>query len=135
MSLLSGPLFGSLADKIGAYKTLILIFFMLSIANFLLTLDIPSEMLFFSVTFFGLAAWVIPSLVTLLTSFEFGKEKTAQVFSLITIVFAIGQTLGPIAAGYIYDLSSSFKLVFLICAILTLLGMILSYVFTNKNVN
>jgi len=131
MSLLSGPLFGSIADKVGAYKTLILIYFCISISYFILTLDVPSTMLFLSVTLFGSAAWVIPSLVTLLTSIEFGKEKTAQVFSFITIVFAIGQTIGPVAAGFIFDLTSNFKMVFSICAVLTTFGMILSFLFSR----
>jgi len=129
MSLLSGPFFGSLADKIGAYKTLILIFSLLSIAYLILVMQVPSVMLLVSVTLFGLAAWVIPSLVTLLTSLEYGKEKTAQVFSMVTVIFAIGQMLGPIAAGYIFDSTSSFNLVFLICTLLALAGIALSSIF------
>ncbi len=132
MSLVSGPLFGNLADKIGAYKTLIIIYFLLTISNILLTLDIPSFMLFLSVSLFGIAAWSIPSLITLVTSITFGKEKTAYVFSLITIIFAIGQAIAPIGAGFIFDLTHNFTMVFLLCALLTIFGMLSAYIFSKQ---
>ncbi len=133
-SLISGPLFGNLADKIGAYKTLIIIYFLLTISNILLVLDVPSFMLFASASLFGVAAWSIPSLITLLTSITFGKEKTAYVFSLITIIFALGQAIAPVGAGFIFDLTQNFNMVFLICAALTAFGMVNAFIFSrDKN--
>ena len=130
MSLFSGPLFGSIADKIGAYKTLIIIFALQTIANLILVLDLQPGFLWISAILFGTSAWAIPSLITLLSTQEFGVQNTAKVFSLATLVFAAGQIIGPIGAGFIYDLEGDFSNVFLICAILTFMGVILSWVFS-----
>lgn len=132
MSLISGPLFGSIADRIGAYKTLIIVYSLLMIANLILALDVPSGMLILSAIAFGISAWSVPSLVALLTSLHFGKHRTAQIFSMITILFAAGQTIGPVFSGYVYDVSHSFDVVFLLCALLCLLGVFFSFIFSKS---
>ena len=132
MSLISGPLFGSIADKIGGYKTLMIIYTSLTIANLILALDVPAYMLVVSAITFGISAWSIPSLITLLTSIHFGKAKTAQVFSMVTIIFAAGQTIGPVFSGYIYDKSHSFDFVFLLCSIICFIGVISAFIFSKK---
>ena len=132
MSLFSGPVFGYLADKIGVYKTLIIIYCFQTIANAILALDLSSNFLFISAVLFGVTAWAIPALITLLSSQEFGAKNTVKVFSLATLIFAFGQVIGPIGAGYIYDIKNDFSNVFLICAILTLTGTIFSFIFSLK---
>lgn len=134
MSLVSGPLFGSIADKIGAYKTLIIVYALLTFANIILSLDVPAFMLVLSAITFGVSAWSIPSLVTLLTSIHFGKAKTAQVFSMITIIFAAGQTIGPVLSGYVYDRSQSFDFIFLLCALLCSFAMLCAFIFSKAKV-
>ena len=120
MSLFSGPVFGSLADKIGAYSTLILVFLILSLAQIILIIEVPVTLLYISVTLFGLSAWVIPSLVTVLTAGEFGHEQTAYVFSIITLVFAIGQIIGPITTGFLVEHNGSYEIIFMLLVILTI---------------
>ncbi len=132
MSIFSGPLFGSLSDRIGAYKTLIFIFIFLTISNLILVLNVDSSFLWVSALLFGLSAWAVPSLITLLSSLEFGAQNTAKVFSLATLIFASGQIVGPITAGYIYDIYNDFSNVFLLCAILTAIASICSLIFSFK---
>ena len=134
MSIFSGPLFGSLSDKIGAYKTLIFIYAFLTTSNLLLVLNVESSFLWISAILFGVSAWAVPSLITLLSSQEFGAQNTAKVFSLATLIFASGQIVGPITAGYIYDIYNDFSNVFLLCAILTLFASICSLIFSFKKV-
>lgn len=132
MSLFSGPIFGSIADKIGAYKTLIIIFSFQTISNLILTLNLGSNSLWVSAILFGLSVWAIPSLITLLSSVEFGVQNTAKVFSLATLIFAFGQIVGPVGAGYIYDINNDFSNVFIISTFLTFLGVIFSFIFSLK---
>ncbi len=132
MSLFSGPVFGSLADKIGAYKTLIIIYIFQTFANLILALDLSVHYVWVSAVLFGTSAWAIPSLITLLCSQEFGIHHTAKVFSTATLIFALGQVAGPIGAGFIYDLNSDFSAVFLVGAILTLTAAITSFIFSRK---
>jgi len=132
MSLISSPILGSLADKIGGYKTLILVYSCLGVSHMILAFDTPYSLLIFSSVLFGFSAWSIPPLITLLTSIHFGKHKTPQVFSMITIIFAIGQAIAPVLAGYMYDLSGSFNTVFFICMVLCMSAALSAFIFSKS---
>lgn len=131
-SMFSGFIFGLLADKIGAYKTLIFVFFIQTLAHFTLTLDIGTFAIWASTILFGITVWSIPSLIALLTSIHFDVKRTAQILSLITIFFALCQALGPVVAGYIYDLTNSFSIVFMLTSIFTLSASVLSFIFSKQ---
>jgi|GEM_PF-971149 len=132
MSLLSGPFFGYLSDKIGAYKTFVIIYICLSISYLIIALDLDSSFLWISAILFGLSAWAVPSLITVLSTQEFAIQNTAKVFSLATLVFASGQIIGPIGAGYLYDIYENFSNVFLLCALLTCIAALLSLIFSRR---
>ena len=131
-SIFSGLFFGILADKVGAYKTLIFVYFIQTIAHFTLTLDLNSSVIWFSTILFGISVWSIPSLIALLISVHFDVKRTSQILSLVTIIFALCQAIGPVAAGYIYDLTNSFTTIFMITSLFTLLATILSIIFSKQ---
>ncbi len=125
-SLASGPLFGAISDKIGGYKTLSIIYLIQSCAMIIMALNIPSSWLYLSALLFGLSAWCIPSIIALLSSIEFDKQYTAQIFSLVTLLFAVGQAIAPVSAGYLHDIFGNFNNVFIFCASLTFIGAIVA---------
>lgn len=127
-------IFGAIADKYGTFKTLILVFACQSISFFILFFDIPSIALFVSIFFFAISVWSVPTMIAMLCTEFFGLEKTSQVFSLVTLIFAIGQVIGPIKAGFLYDFFLSYDEVFLISFILSFLGFILSISFSYKRI-
>ena len=126
-SLLSGLVFGTIADKIGNYKTLSLIFFIQIIAHSILSFNSPITLVWISALLFGLSAWGVPTIMALLSSELFGSQHTAKILSFVTIFFAIGQIVGPVGAGYIIDTFNKFSNTFLITSILALLGFSLSF--------
>lgn len=132
MSLISSPLLGGLADKIGGYKTLILIYVTLSCSHMILAFDMPYATVMFSAMLFGFTAWSIPPLITLLTSIHFGKHQTAQVFSMVTIIFAIGQAIAPFIAGYMFDLNGHFDVVFFVCMLLCFSAALGAFIFSKE---
>ena len=134
MSIFSGLLFGMVADKIGPYKSLIFVFSIQTISHFLLAIEIGSISIWISATLFGITVWSIPSIITLLTSLHFDVKRTAQVLSLVTLLFASCQAIAPVAAGYIYDITSDFSNVFMITSILTFIAVIFSYIFSKQQI-
>jgi len=132
MSLFSGYIFGLIADKTSAYKSLILVFILQTISNFALTLDFSSLTVWLSAITFGISVWSVPSLITLLSSIHFDVKKNAQVLSLVTLLFALCQTFGPVGAGYIYDLNKSYDIIFLVSSLLTFFAIILSLIFSRQ---
>jgi len=133
-SLFSGLIFGIIADKYGAYKSLFFVYTLQTIAHFILSIDVNSIALFISAIAFGISVWSIPSLVTLLTSQHFDVRRTAKVLSLLTILFASLQAIGPVAAGYTYDITNDFSEVFLLTSVLTLFAALISFIFSKQTI-
>lgn len=131
-SIFSGLLFGIIADKFGAYKSLIFVYSLQTLAHGILAIDIDSYAIWISAIAFGISVWSIPSLVTLLTSVHFDVKRTAQVLSLVTLLFASCQAIGPVAAGYLFDSTNDFSNVFMITSSLTLIAVILSSIFSKQ---
>lgn len=132
--IFGGFIFGSIADKYGIHKTLSLVFLFQTSSFLVLYFDIPKFALFISVFLFAISVWSVPTMIAMLSSELFGLEKTSQVFSLATLIFAIGQTLGPIGAGFIFDLFGAYDNVFFICFIFSLVAFALSIsYFRQKN--
>ena len=126
-SLLSGPIFGAIADKLGNYKTLSLIFFIQVIAHAILSFNAPITLVWFSALLFGISAWGVPTIMAILSSELFGTTHTAKILSFVTIFFAIGQIVGPVGAGYIVDVSGDFAYTFLVSSSLAFIGFLLAF--------
>ncbi len=136
LSMFSGTLFGILSDKIGRWKTLSIVFLIQSIANIIMALNVPASYLWISASLFGISVWAIPSIMAVLTAETFGMEKTASIFSKITIIFALGQIIGPVGAGFLTDLTHDFSYAFGFSSIMTFLAFIgsTSIILKNKNI-
>jgi len=134
MSIFSGLLFGIFADKIGAYKTLIFVFILQTIAHGSLAFNTPESFVWISAILFGISVWSIPSVVTLLCSIEFHGSKTAKVFSLVTILFAVFQASGPYIAGLLHDITKDYSDIFIITSLLTLITVFISFIFSKDKI-
>jgi len=136
LSMFSGIIFGILADKIGRIKTLCVVFLIQSMANIIMALPLPQAYLWISASLFGLSVWAIPLLMAVLTAETFGVEKTASIFSKMTIIFALGQIIGPIGAGYLTDITHDFSYAFGLSFVMTFFAFLasLSIILKNKNV-
>ncbi len=108
LSIASGPLFGSLSDRIGRAPALISVFSIQACAYLLAALPLKGLMAFMSIVFFGLAAWSIPTIMAALISDIVGSEKAATVFGRLTVAFAVGQISGPAVAGWVAQGAGSF---------------------------
>lgn len=132
ISIFSGFIFGYIADKVGAFKSLMLVFILQAFAQVLLALNIDSFAIWISVILYGITVWSVPSLVALLASLYFDVKKTAQVLSLLTLFFASAQTIGPLFAGIIKDYTNSFDLVFIFSSCLCFIAVIAALVFSKE---
>ena len=126
LSLLSGPIFGSLSDKLGRRLGLMLVFAIQTLAYLLVALQLPGTALLLSIGCFGIVAWSIPTIMTALVADVFGIRNTVRVLGLVTFVLGVGQVLGPLVAGLLAE-RGCFGDAFLLAAVLTLLGLVLSF--------
>lgn len=63
-----------------------------------------------SAALFGLAMFSVPSAVSSLIKRSLAKPAWGSAMAVFTVVFAAGQTVGPVAAGWLADRSGSLRL-------------------------
>ena len=56
----------------------------------------------------------------------FGLGSLGFILGTLAIGFSIGAAFGPVVTGYIFDISGSYQLAFLTCAVIGVIGLILT---------
>jgi len=115
-SLFSGPLFGTLSDRIGRKGGFMAVFAVQAVSYALASVDIGMWGLYLSIALYGIAAWSIPTIMTAAVGDYFGLAGAAAAFSIITFFFGAGQTLGPGLAGVVAKQTGSFSSSYLLAA-------------------
>jgi len=126
LSLFSGPIFGTLSDRLGRKAGLIMVFSIQLVAYLLVAFKLPGVFLYLSIGCYGIVAWSIPSIMTALVGDYVGPQRTARVFGFITFIFALGQIAGPAVAGMLAEMYGSFASSFLMAAIFAAFAVLLS---------
>ncbi len=109
LSLFSGPIFGTLSDKLGRKTGLVTVFSFQMAAYFLVAFKIPDHILYVSIFCFGIVAWSIPSIMIAAVSDYAGARKAAAAFGFVTFIFGIGQISGPAVAGILAERTGNFS--------------------------
>jgi len=116
---------GSAADRIGSRLTLIISFAMLSAAFFWLSFAKEVWMLYLFAAIFGLAYSTTmleaPSVAEL-----FGLRSHGVLMGMVDLSVTIGAAIGPVLIGYIFDITDSYQLGFLIFAGMSIIALILA---------
>ena len=126
LSLFSGPVFGSLSDRLGRKAGLVTVFAIQTMAYLLVGLKLQGAALFISIGCFGLVAWSVPSIMIALVGDLVGARNTVKAFGLITFIFGIGQIMGPYVAGLLAESYGDFSGAFLLAAAMTVLAVFIS---------
>ncbi|MGF1639938.1 MAG: MFS transporter [Rhodospirillales bacterium] len=122
LSLFSGPIFGTLSDRLGRRAGLMIVFSTQGLAYLLAAVPVGPAVLYLSVGLFGLVAWSIPSIMAAVVGDYFGAERAATAFGTITLFFGFGQIIGPAVAGWAAEMANGFAISFAIAAALAFLA-------------
>lgn len=126
LSIFSGPLFGYFSDRNGRKQALMVVFSVQALAYLSAALTGHSGSVYFSIFFFSLVAFSVPTIVAALVGDLAGPQRTASVFGFVTFVFGFGQIAGPAVAGAMAQYFSGFGPAFILASILTMVGVVLS---------
>lgn len=118
--------FGRLADVIGLKPVLIISFVLMPIAFLWLVIAGEMWMVYLFAAIYGISYVVFEFLMSPIIADLFGVSFLGTISGVALAIGGIGFTLGPVVAGYIFDVTSSYQLAFLICATVAFIGLICS---------
>ena len=117
---------GLVADRIGNRWVFIIGFILMSAALFGLIPATEERMLFLLIIIFGFGHGGFASSESPLAARLFGLKSHGSILGTAVLGFSIGAALGPVVAGYIFDVTGSYQTSFLVCGIVGLIGIIVS---------
>jgi len=123
-SLLCGLIWGTVSDVIGRKGALVIVYLIHTAAFGLFALWPAPAGFTVSAVLFGLSAWSIPAIMAALCGDLLGARLTPAGLGFITLLFGIGQAIGPSVAGAIADAADSLFPAMLLASGVALLGAI-----------
>lgn len=125
--LFSGVGFGILSDRLGRRGGLILAFLVQGAAYLLVASKLGPLALFGSVALYGLAVFAVPAIMAAAVGDYLGTARAASAFSIITFCFAIGQTIGPGAAGVMAETAGTFSIPYFVAAAINAVAVLATF--------
>ena len=125
-SIAGRPIMGAAGDRIGNKLAIVIGFTIVSAALLWLLIARELWMFYLFASFFGFAYGSIAVLQSPLVAELFGLRSHGMIFGAITFSITIGGAIGPVLAGYIFDVTGSYNLAVIICIVLILVAWILT---------
>jgi MFS family permease len=124
LGILGKVLLGRAGDIVGNRHTLILGFILMSIALICLVPAKIAWMLFLFAGIFGFAYGSIAVSHSPLLAELFGLRSHGLIFGVFGISVSLGGAMGPLLTGYLFDVTNSYRMAFLLCAVISLMGIL-----------
>jgi MFS family permease len=124
MSIVGNVLLGIVADKIGNKRLFIVTFILEGILLFWMLIINQIWAFFVFAALFGLAIGGAIPQESPLVARVFGIRSHGVNLSVISLGHSLGGAAGGLLAGYIFDLSGNYQLVFLVCVLACIIGML-----------
>ena len=84
-------------------------------------------MLYLFAVVFGFGRGGVQAVAAPLSADLFGLRAHGVIYGVFSFGFSIGAAVGPFLAGYIFDVSGSYNVAFLLCAAVGVVGLILAF--------
>jgi len=117
---------GFLSDRLGGKPMLVACLFTATVALVLLFFAREVWMFYLFAVVFGLAYGGIVPLTSIVPVELFGIKNFGVIYAGLTLVSTIGESMGAPAAGFIFDVTGSYQIAFLLCIVLGSLALTFS---------
>ncbi len=122
--ILGKLLIGRAGDIVGNRRTLILGFILMSVALICLAQAKMPWMLFLVSGIFGFAFGSLAVSHSPLLAELVGLRSHGLIFGVFGISVGCGGAMGPLLTGYLFDVTKSYQMAFLLCAVISLIGIL-----------
>ena len=126
MGLVGNSVLGGVADKIGNRQIFIVGFIMILAALLWLVPARELWMLYLFAIIFGFAGGGMGASESPLVAGLFGLTSHGLIYGVVHLGFTAGAAVGPVVSGYIFDLTGSYQVAFLVCAAFCIAGFVLA---------
>jgi MFS family permease len=133
LGILGKLLLGRLGDIVGNRRTLILGFILMSLALIFLVSARMAWMLFLIAGIFGFAYGGITVSHSPLLAELVGLRSHGLIFGVFGISVSWGGAMGPFLTGYLFDVTKSYQMAFLLCAVISLTGILFGAFLRTEN--
>lgn len=119
---------GALGDKIGNRPSLIVDIALLISAFLWLLIVKKAWTLYVFAAIFGFSYGGLIALVSPMVAELFGLPSHGAIFGTVTSVATMGGAAGPVVAGYLFDITGAYTIVFLVCTALVTASFVLAMI-------
>jgi len=130
MSIIGNFVLGSAADRIGNKQVFTVGFILMATVLFWLVPAAEVWMLYLFAVVFGFAHGGMGASESPLVAGLFGLSSHGLIFGVVGLGFTIGAAIGPFLAGHFFDVTGSYQAAFLVCAAMSIIGLILTLFLT-----
>jgi sugar phosphate permease len=124
LSIVSGPLWGTVSDLMGRGYGLAIVFLLQCLSFFLFALPGVGVVVgYLSTILFGLSVFSVPIIMAASAGDYLGPQLAPVGLGSITVIFGIGQAIGPAIGGRMAEISGTFKGAFFLSASLAMIGL------------
>jgi MFS family permease len=126
LSAFCGVIWGGISDRLGRKYGAALAYLTLALSYLIFALFDTLPAFYVSIFLFGLSAWSIPTIMAAAAGDYVGPRLAPAGLGLITLLFGIGQALGPYVGGYLADRTETFVFSFILATAVSVVGIVLS---------
>jgi len=130
MGLIGNLVLGTVGDRIGSRNVFIIGFVLMAASLIWLAWATGEWMLYLFAIVLGFARGGTGIAQSPLIAELFGLKSHGMIFGLAVLGYTFGATAGPFVAGYIFDVTTSYHIAFLLSAVIGVIGLILSALLT-----
>ncbi len=126
ISIIGMNLMGGAADRIGSRLAFIVSFTLMAMALFWLLAAKEVWMFYLFAGIFGFAFGGMQVLFSPMVSELFGMSSHGVILATAAFAGSVGATIGPVLAGYIFDVTGSYQIAFIICGAVCVAAVIIA---------
>lgn len=128
VGILGSYLLGALGDRIGNRQIFLMGFIMMAAALLGLSWAREEWMLYLLIVIIGFAAGGMGASESPITAWLFGLGSHGLIYGVVHVGFTVGAAAGPYVTGFLFDVTGSYHMAFLIGAAIGVVGIILALV-------